>query len=310
MLFVEVRRGPVCESVHRVRACAVRVDGTLVGEASDGDAAWPLYMRSAAKPFQAAPAVAAGVLEELGLDDRHLAVACSSHDGSAEPVAVVREILAAARLDEFAVHTGDDGQGSLVKHQCSGNHALALAFCVVAGWSTDGYLEPDHPVQRTMNAAVDAACGVEAGHAADNCGMTTHRVPLAAMARAFARLGTGSGEIPGLDRVAGAMRAHPGLAGRAGAIDRSLLELGGDLVAKIAAEAGVGIGSGSGLGVAVRIEDGSPRAWGPATIAALRRWIGDPDHPVWRDPELGRVGEPVLLDGAARPIGSMVAVWR
>lgn len=312
MLSIEVRRGDVTESVHRVRACATRLDGSTIGEASRGDAEWKLFLRSAAKPFQAAPAVAAGVLDELGLADRHLAVACASHDGSVEPVLLVREILAAAGLDDFAVHTGDDGQGGLIKHQCSGNHALALAFCAIAGWPTEGYLEREHPVQRAMNAAVAAACGVEPELGADNCGMTTHRVPLSAMALAYARLGSGWDGLDGLDRVAAAMRANPYVIRQRGEIDSELIARSqGRLVAKIAAEAGVGVGTVDGIGVAVRIVDGSPRAWGPATMAAVNRWVASADEgprPA-EDPVLAELACTTVRDGASRPIGSLVAVW-
>ena len=189
MLLVEVTRGSEVESTHAVRACAADADGRVVGEAGPGDADWATFMRSAAKPFQAAPASAAGVIDRLGLTDAHLAIACASHDGSPAPVALVREILDAAGLDEFAVRAGDDGQGGLIKHQCSGNHALALAYCVVMGWPTETYLQRDHPVQVAMQAAVAAASGVESHLEADNCGMTAHRMPLRAFATAYARLG-------------------------------------------------------------------------------------------------------------------------
>ena len=316
MLTVEVLRGDIVESVHQVRACAVRLDGesnsnAVVGEAEAGDSEWSLFLRSAAKPFQAAPAVAAGVVEELGLTDEHLAVACASHDGSSYPTGLVRDILRAAKLDEFSVHTGDDGQGGLVKHQCSGNHALALAFSVVAGWPIDGYLERDHPVQRAMNDAVAAACGTIPQLAADNCGMTTHRVPMSAMARAFAVLGAGgptaAAKVPGLDRVATAMASHPYAVRQRGQIDSELIaRTDGRLVSKVAAEAGVGIGHRDGIGIAVRVVDGNPRAWGVAAMAAVRRWLDEPTD----DPVLDALASPPLLDGAARPIGSLRAVWR
>jgi len=307
MLNVEVLRGDLVESVHRIRACAVDRAGVVIGEAKPADADWPIFMRSAAKPFQAAPAAAAGVIEELGLTDEHLAVACASHDGSAYPVGLVREILSAARLDEFAVHTGDDGQGGLVRHQCSGNHALALAFCVVAGWPVDGYLELDHPVQRAMNESVAAACGVSPVLAADNCGMPTHRVPLSAVARAFGRLAGDDAGLDGLGRVVEAMRQHPYTVRQPRQIDSELIAAsGGAVVAKVAAEAGVGVGTSDGVGLAVRVEDGSPRAWGVATMAVLRRWI--PNAPA--NPVLDSLAAPVLFDGAHRPVGSMRAVWR
>ena len=305
MLQVEITRGTVVESVHLVRACATDVDGNVVGEAAPGDAEWPTFLRSAAKPFQAAPAAAAGVIERLGLDDRHLAIGCASHDGTAAPVALVREILDAAGLDEFAVRAGDDGQGGLIKHQCSGNHALALAYCVVMGWPTDSYLHRDHPVQMVMQEAVEHAVGVEPHLEADNCGMTTHRVPLRAFATAYARLGAGWSGLPGLDRVAAAMRAHTYVIRQAGQADSELMAASTELVAKVGAEAALGVGSSSGVGLALRIVDGGYRAWGPAGVAAAKRWLA----PDLAGPAIEALEHTTVLDGAHRPIGQMRAAW-
>ena len=306
VLEIELTRGEVVESTHRVQACAADVSGVVVGEASPGDAEWRTFLRSSAKPFQAAPAAAAGVIERLGLDDRHLAVACASHDGSAAPTALVREILAAAGLDDSAVMTGDDGQGGLVEHQCSGNHALVLAFCVVEGWPTATYLELDHPAQRAMQSAVAAAVGGDPEVMVDNCGMPTHRVTLREMATGFARLGVGWSGLAGLDRVAAAMRSHPAVVRGLGEIDTDLMVADRRLVAKVGAEAALGIGSSDGVGIGLRIVDGGTRAWGPAGVACAVRWIGlDPASSV-----AGLLGEPPALDARGEPVGRYRAVWR
>jgi L-asparaginase len=305
MLIVEVTRGPVVESTHVVRACAADVDGDVIGEAAPGDGEWETFMRSAAKPFQAAPAAAAGVIEKLGLDDRHLAVACASHDGSPGPVRLVREILDAAGLDEFAVRAGDDGQGGLIKHQCSGNHALALAYSVVMGWPTDTYLDRDHPVQTAMQSAVALAAGAQPHLESDNCGMAAHRLPLRAIATAYARLGIGWDGLDGLAAVAAAMRSNPFVVREAGQADAELMAASPSLVAKHGAEAAIGIGSTDGLGVAARVVDGSSRAWGTAGVVAARRWL----DPELAGPAIDRLERPDILDGGHRPIGVMKARW-
>lgn len=306
MLLVEVTRGSVVESTHVVRACAADVDGALVGEAAPGDGEWHTFMRSAAKPFQAAPAAAADVIGKLGLSDRHLAIGCASHDGSPAPVGLVRDLLDAAGLDEFAVRAGDDGQGGLIKHQCSGNHALVLAWCVVMGWPTDSYLDRAHPAQVAMQAAVATAAGVDPHLEPDNCGMTAHRLPLRSIATAYARLGVGWSGLPGLDVVAAAMRANPFVVREAGQPDSELMAAAPELVAKVGAEAAVGVGSSDGLGVALRVVDGGYRAWGPPAVVAARRWLaadlsGD---------ALSQVEHPLVLDGAHRAVGELRAVWR
>ncbi len=63
--FVEVTRGELVESVHRVAACAVDARGEVVLALGEIDA--PIFLRSSAKPFIAAAAIAAGARERFGL---------------------------------------------------------------------------------------------------------------------------------------------------------------------------------------------------------------------------------------------------
>lgn len=305
MLLVEVTRGPIVESIHVVRGCAVDLDGAIVGEASPGDADWPMFMRSSAKPFQAAPAVAAGVLDTLGLTDRHLAIACASHNGTSAPVGLVREILTAAGLTDTDLIIGSDGQGAPINHQCSGNHALALAWCVAMGWPTQTYLQRDHPAQLAMQAAVAAAAGTEPHLESDNCGMTTHRFPMRAIATAYARLGIGWAGVPGLDQVAAAMRAHPFVVREQGQADSELMAADPALVAKHGAEGAIGIGSSDGLGAVARVVDGAARAWGTAGVAVAKRWVA----PGVSSPTITALEHLPMLDGLGRPIGEMRAAW-
>lgn len=305
MLIVETTRGDVVESTHVVRACAANVDGDVTGEATPGDAEWRTFLRSAAKPFQAAPAVTAGTIERFGLGEQHLAIGCASHDGSAAPVALVRELLAAAGLDESVLRTGDDGQGGPVHHQCSGNHALVLAWCVAEGWPTDSYLDAEHPAQVAMLDAIAAALGEAPELGPDGCGMTAYRVTLRAYATAYARLGVGWGGLPGLARCAAAMRAHPYVVGDAGEIDAELIAADPALVAKVGVEGGMGVGSSNGVGVAVRVVDGALRARRPAAVAAVRRWLA----PHLGGREIDRLAEPPVLDGQGRAVGVVRAVW-
>jgi L-asparaginase II len=273
---IVVERGGCAESEHR-----------FVWRLADGDHDEQAFLRSAAKPLQALPAVRAGVLERLGLDDRHLAIACASHGGSPEHVARVSEILAAcglgvAQLSCGAVAPRDpvaaaalSGPPRPIHHNCSGKHALGLALCVVEGWPVEGYLDAEHPLQRAMADAVADALGVESpARAVDGCGMLTFRAPLAALARAFGRLADGDLGAPGT-RVAAAMRAHPRLVAYAGAIDTELMAAT-PAIAKIGAEGVIAIGCEDGRGVAVKVADGALRALDPAAVWAAGELLGLP----------------------------------
>jgi L-asparaginase II len=273
---VVLERGGRVESEHR-----------FAWRLGDGDRGERAFLRSAAKPLQALPAVEAGVLERLGLDDRHLALACASHGGSPEHIARVAEILAACGLGvtdlacgavaprDPAAASALQGPPRRIHHNCSGKHALGLALCVVEGWPIDSYLEAAHPLQRAMAAAVAGALAVEApAQAIDGCGMPTFHAPLAALASAFGRL-AGGGLGPSGARVAGAMRANPALVAYPGAIDTELMRAL-PVVAKIGAEGVIAIGCDDGRGLAVKVADGALRALDPAAVWGVREVLGLP----------------------------------
>src|SRR5690606_21214093 len=89
-----VERSGLDESFHDGSVVVTDTRGRVV--AAHGDVDRPFYVRSAAKPFQAAVSVRLGA----DLPPEHLAVACASHDGLPAHIAIVRRILADGGLDE------------------------------------------------------------------------------------------------------------------------------------------------------------------------------------------------------------------
>jgi L-asparaginase II len=298
---IVVERGGRVESEHR-----------FVWRLADAPRDEPTFLRSAAKPLQALPAVRAGALDRLGLDDRHLAMACASHGGSPEHVARVAEILAAAGLGVGNLACGVlaprdpvaaaalPGAPRRIHHNCSGKHALGLALCVVEGWPVEGYLDPGHPLQRAMADAVADALGVEAvAQAIDGCGMPTFHAPLAALAGAFGRL-AGGGLGPAGARVAEAMRAHPALVAFGGAVDTELMAAT-PAIAKIGAEGVIAIGCPDGRGLALKVSDGALRALDPAAVWAAREVLGLPVDGA----ALARLAEPEVRNSRDDVVGRL-----
>jgi len=294
-IVVEVRRGGAIESEHHVAAVVVDGDGHLLERYGDEPAT---FWRSSAKPFQAWPWVARGVVDRFGWDGPEVAVMCASHAGADEHVALVRAMLTGIGLSE------DDLRCDLLqkaRHECSGNHCGFLAACVYEGWEPAGYQRPDHPAQQVALAAVAAACGMprdEILTASDGCGIVTYRTPIGAIARAFARL-------PALaPRVEAAMRAHPVLVEGEGLLDTQLMRAFPGAVSKCGAE---GLGCArlpDGRAAVVKVRDGADRAADPALITLLTRLL-ELDEP----PEAARdVGRPVLLTDRGAVAGELVAV--
>ena len=103
-LLVEVTRGELVESVHRVAACAVDAKGNLLYGAGEIDV--PVYLRSAAKPFIAAAAIKAGVVDAFGLDSPEIAVMAASHSGEPIHVQAVLSLLRKIGMDADALQCG------------------------------------------------------------------------------------------------------------------------------------------------------------------------------------------------------------
>jgi L-asparaginase II len=263
-ITVAVRRGERVESRHRVHAVAVQ-DGTVVAESGDGGLI--TFMRSSAKPIQALPLSRA--LPEL--DEEEVAIACASHQALPEQLDAVRSLLARAPAGEDELECGPAGDPpEPIKHNCSGKHAGMLALCRAHGWDSRGYRLPEHQCQRAMLTEVARAADVaetELETAVDGCGVVTFGLPLERMALAFARLE----RLDGGDRIAAAMRAHPGLIRGPGGIDTALMRAREGWIAKGGAEGLMCAAGPSSLGLALKIEDGAGRAVGPALAAFLDR---------------------------------------
>lgn len=285
---VRFLRGDTVESVHRVSVAVTDAHGREVG--SFGDPGFVTFLRSAAKPLQAIPLVETGAAGRFGFTARELAIIAGSHSGEEEHVAVVEGILAKIGLGADALQCGRhapynkeaaDRVGAnftAIHHNCSGKHSGMLALALHLGADTRTYLAPEHPVQSAILEAVAAECGLKPGQVAlgtDGCGVPSFAVPLHGAARAFARL-TNAEEAGGrrattLGRIRDAMLGNPRMVAGTNRLDTDLMEaLRGRLVLKAGAEACYAAGlAGRGIGICVKVEDGNPRAVGPALVRVL-----------------------------------------
>ena len=90
-ILVEATRGEMVESFHRGRYVVMKADGTVIDQGGDIDAL--MYPRSAIKPLLAIPFLESGAIEAFGLEDKHIALACSSHNGEEEHAQTVKAWL-------------------------------------------------------------------------------------------------------------------------------------------------------------------------------------------------------------------------
>jgi L-asparaginase II len=331
-VLVEVLRGKTVESRHAGAIAVADADGRLV--LALGDVERPVFPRSAVKAMQAIPLVESGAANAFGLGDEELAVACASHSGDLVHVDAVQSLLARAGLDESYLACGahwpvsDKAMRELMRsgraaqaihNNCSGKHAGMLAAAVHLGFEPRGYERPEHPLQVLIRGIISETCGIALardGIGVDGCSVPTWPLPLAALARGFARLGTGE-DLPtaraeAARRLRDACFVEPVLVAGEGRFDTiAMRALAPDLFVKGGAE-GVHCAAlpGLGLGVALKIDDGAKRgterALAEVVAALLPRARGALAEPLegeifnWRGTEVGKiVAAPALLDAVA-----------
>jgi L-asparaginase II len=289
--LAEVVRGGAVESVHYGAVAVVDRDGNVLLHA--GDPHTLAFTRSSLKPLQALPFVAGGGVERFGFSQAQLALMCASHSGEPRHVEAVADMLKRCGCSADDLQCGThapgfyDARGELpppppyspLQHNCSGKHAGMLAYCVHHKQPTADYLAFDHPLQRAIRTSVSTFTGVAEERLVagiDGCSAPNYAVPLAALARAFARLASAEvdpdyGVAP--RSLADAMMAHPEMVSGEHRSDLALMQGGrGDWVTKIGAEGVQAIGVRSrGIGIALKVADGQKRGLYPAIVAVLEQ---------------------------------------
>lgn len=289
-ITVEVTRGHIVESRHRGIAVIVDAEGSIVYAAGDVDAA--IFPRSACKAMQALPLVESGAADAFGFGNRELALACASHSGEPEHVAVASAMLKAAGQNESVLECGAHWSShqqvlipqartldkpTALHNNCSGKHAGFVCTCVHTGQDPRGYAGYDHPLQEAIRAIMSDLTGAVLSRdtcGTDGCSIPTYAVPLKGLALGFSKLATGRGLEPiraaAARRLIDACMAEPFYVAGTKRFCTKLMQVApGKIFAKTGAE-GVfcALLPEKGLSFAVKAEDGATRA-AETMIAAL-----------------------------------------
>ena len=314
-VVAEVVRSGFVEGHHHGSVVALDTGGAV--DWSVGDVASAVLPRSCNKPLQALGMVRLG----LDLEPELLALACASHSGEDFHVAGVRRILAQGGLDEATLQTPPDyplddaardaviragGEKQPVLMNCSGKHAAMLLTCVVNGWDTATYREPDHPLQQAIADSFSALTGepVEVV-AVDGCGAPLLSASLTGLARGFRALAVADDGPE--RRVADAIRDHPAYVSGSTRDERALLTAIPGAIGKAGAEACYAVALPDGRAFALKADDGYPRVRPVLMAAALRRSGVDTEPGV--DTEAVNATGRVELLGGGVPVGEIRATF-
>jgi L-asparaginase II len=309
--LVEVVRSGFVEGRHHGSVAVLDGGGTLVAAAGDPHGA--IFPRSSSKPMQAVAMLRSGLST---VDDAELALVAASHDAEPFHVERITAMLRRAGLTEADLRCPPDlplsesaraavlragGGPSPVLMNCSGKHTGMLLTCLAAGWSTEDYVDPGHPLQKACRSAVEELTGQPVpAVGVDGCGAPVMATSLVGLARAFLAVVSAPDGTPAR-AVADAMRSHPELVSGTGELDALLMRAVPGLLSKGGAEGVLAVAVPGVGAVAMKIDDGGIRARLPVLIPALSA-LGIPP-PLPLPPVLG-AGHPV---GVLRPIPDTLA---
>ncbi|UOR11516.1 asparaginase [Halobacillus amylolyticus] len=275
---VEIHRGGRMESSHFGHAAVVNANGELLHYIGDKNRV--TYARSSVKPIQALPIVETGAADYYNLQDKDLALFCSSHSSEEQHTSRVSQLLKRAGLSEGNLQCGshipfsDDVYRSLIQQKqeptplysnCSGKHTGMLLTAKYLGESLDDYYKQEHPVQQRILNAMAGAADYPKGKIAiglDGCGVPVFGLPLHKLAHTFARLARpevfDEKRADAVGRITVAMTSHPEMVAGTNRFCTDFMNVGGGrFFAKLGAESVYCIGDKqTGLGIAVKIEDG------------------------------------------------------
>jgi L-asparaginase II len=289
-------RGGIIENRHHISIAIVNSDNKLI--ASSGNPELLAHLRSSAKPFQAQALFQTGAAKKFGFTAKEIALACASHGGTPEHTSVAQGMLAKLGLDVFALACGvhmpvdkvervrlerNSEKPTALHNNCSGKHAGMLAVAKMLNVPTEGYEQPEHPVQQLNFQIVRELSGVqEIPFGIDGCSVPVFVLPLDKAAWMFAQLanpqGVNSQGAPekyrdGLEQAFNAMKTHPDMVAGESEIDTVLMQHVPGLVCKQGADGYYGISlretKYGPLGITLKVEDGSTAAREPAVVRVL-----------------------------------------
>lgn len=285
-------RGNAIENRHRGAVAVLESSGRVF--AALGDVQRAVFPRSAIKFLQAIPFVESGAVEAYGLDDRHIALACASHNGEPIHAGLAQDWL--ERIDcqhddlecgaELPLHQATQfelmtsGRGpQRIHHNCSGKHLGFLSTCRLLGEQTSNYRLYNHAAQKRWFDVLESVSNTRVNQLPwgyDGCAIPVLAMPLQRIALAMARFGDFSrfdgDRRAAVERIHAAITSNPYMVAGKERLCTALMErMAPNILIKVGAD-GVytAVIPEHGLGVALKIDDGSDAAARVALGAVLQ----------------------------------------
>lgn len=255
------------------------------------DKNYPFYLRSCAKPLQAALIIDFGIDKEFNMTSEEIALCCSSHAGEECHVQVAKKFLKKTGLDESCMKCGlhkplskteckkliiKEREENIFQNNCSGKHIMMLAICKKMGWDIKNYDLPEHPLQVAIKKKIYELCKLETDYPVtkDGCGVPIYSMPLENMVKGYLNLFLDEK----YSKVCEAFVNHPYIIGGEDRFDTAIMAASKNLIVKSGAGGiCVVINLEKNEGFVIKIMDSDMKARAICTSEAIKQlgWLSE-----------------------------------
>ncbi len=215
-----------------------------IGESED----YPFFLRSCAKPLQAALLIDYCLDKEFDMTLEEIAICCASHAGEFCHTKVVQNLLNKFGFTNIDLKCGEHlpisktaqndlllrGENPTQLHNnCSGKHTMMLGLCRLKGWSITDYDVISHPLQQAIKNKIYDLCELdnEFPITKDGCGVPIYSMPLYNILKGYINLFCN----PYYKKIKNAFLNYPYIIGGENRTDTKIIKNSKNLIAKVGA---------------------------------------------------------------------------
>ncbi|MDD3436852.1 MAG: asparaginase [Candidatus Gastranaerophilales bacterium] len=255
--LLEYIRDGLVEQEHFGFLLRIKTDNKVIKTGNDNN--YPFFLRSCAKPLQAALIIDYELDKFYNMTSEEIAICCASHAGEPCHVKTVKSFLDKTGFDESYLKCGlhkplskteqnklilTGEKENILQNNCSGKHTMMLAICKKMGWEVNDYYKVEHPLQIAIKNKIYELCegspsplegeGWGGGHypsTKDGCGVPIYAMPLKNMVYGYLNLFLDSKYV----KIKEAFINNPYLIGGEDRLDTAIMEANKNLIAKVGA---------------------------------------------------------------------------
>ena len=319
-LLLKITRGNNIETLHNGWICVLDRNKRVIykkGNVNDYS-----FLRSTAKPIQAIPLIE----NDIKVTQKELAIICGSHSGSEEHIVLLKSLLKKFNLRmsdlQCSIHEPSDKKErnrllktnslpNILHNNCSGKHMGMLSVCKRNNWNLKNYLNPNHPLQRSiLNKIKDLSETKNISTAIDGCSAPTFALPIINTGRIFSNFTRDKK----YSKIITAMKSNPYLIGGEEQIDSEIIKASSRdrvtqplLISKVGAE-GIIIVAYDGNCAVVKIADGSQKARSIVILRLLLKlgWLKESQI---KNTPLEKICDFEIKNCAGKIVGEIKAVF-